>query len=75
MDRVLAVIEWEEKFPLVTIQALQRAISDHTPLLVDSGEATHMGNQNVFSFEIAWFKREGFIDLIAWEWAMVTGGN
>ena len=31
LDRVLTVIEWEEKFPLVTIQALQRAISDHTP--------------------------------------------
>ena len=48
---------------------------DHTPLLVDSGEATHVGNKNVFSFEIAWFEREGFIDLIAREWAIETGGH
>ena len=50
---------------MVTIQALQRGISDHTPLLVDSGEATHAGNKNVFPFKLAWFEREGFIELIA----------
>ena len=34
-----------------------------------------MGNKNVFSFELAWFEREGFIDLIARECAKATGGN
>ena len=74
LDQVLTSIEWEQKFPLVTVQALQRAISDHTPLLVDSGEATHVGNRNVFSFELGWFEREGFIDLIAAEWANESVG-
>ena len=36
LDRVLTSVEWEQKFPLVTVQALHRAIFDHTPLLVDS---------------------------------------
>ncbi|XP_073359665.1 uncharacterized protein [Aegilops tauschii subsp. strangulata] len=36
LDRVLASVEWEQKFPLVTVQALSRGISDHTPLFVDS---------------------------------------
>ena len=37
LDRVLASVEWEQKFPFVTVQALSRGISDHTPLLLDSG--------------------------------------
>ena len=75
LDRVLTSVEWEQKFPLVTVQALQRAISDHTPLLVDSGEATHVGNKNTFSFELGWFEREGFMELIAAEWARDMGGS
>ena len=75
LDRVLASVEWEQKFPFVTVQALSRGISDHAPLFVDSGEATHMGNKNSFSFEMAWFEREGFLDLIAKEWAKDAGGR
>ena len=75
LDRVLASVDWEQKFPLVTVQALSRGISDHTPLLVDSGEATHVGNKNTFSFELAWFEREGFLDLIAREWAKDSAGR
>jgi hypothetical protein len=75
LDRVLTSVDWEQKFPLVMVQALSRAISDHTPLLVDSGEAIHVGNKNIFSFELAWFEREGFLDLLAREWAKDSGGR
>ena len=34
-----------------------------------------MGNKNTFSFEMSWFKREGFLDLIAREWARGAGGT
>src|SRR5438128_7378335 len=37
LDRVLMKIEWEFKFPLVSVQALHKGMSDHTPLLFDSG--------------------------------------
>ena len=33
LDRFLASVDWEQKYPLVTVQALPRAGSDHTPLL------------------------------------------
>ena len=36
LDRILATVEWEQKFPLVSVQALTRTGSDHTPLLIDS---------------------------------------
>ena len=59
----------------MTVQALSRKFSDHTPLLVDSGEATHVENKSTFSFDSAWFEREGFLDLIAREWAKDSGGR
>jgi hypothetical protein len=37
LDRVLASVSWEQKFPLVSVRALTRGSSDHTPLLIDSG--------------------------------------
>lgn len=49
--------------------ALQRGLSDHTPLLLDSGEATHIRNKAAFSFEIGWSRRGGFIEMVATEWA------
>jgi hypothetical protein len=54
LDRVLTNVEWEQKFPLVTVCALTRTGSDHTPLLIDFGEAAHIGNRNTFSFELSW---------------------
>ena len=36
---------------------------------------THLGNKNLFSFELAWFEREGFFDLVAREWAKDVGGR
>jgi endonuclease/exonuclease/phosphatase family metal-dependent hydrolase len=37
LDRVLASTEWEERFPLSTVVALTREVSDHTPLLLSVG--------------------------------------
>ena len=39
------------------------------------GRQTHVGNKNIFSFELAWFEREGFLDLIAREWTKDSGGR
>lgn len=36
LDRVLDSTDWEAKFPLTTIRALPKPISDHTPLILDS---------------------------------------
>ena len=75
LDRVLTSVDWEHKFHLVSVRALQRGLSDHTPLLVDSGNATHVGNKSTFSFELAWFEKEEFLNLIAREWANENRGK
>jgi hypothetical protein len=38
LEQMLITTVWEEKFSLSTVQALTREVSDHTPLLLNSGE-------------------------------------
>ena len=75
LDRYLASVDWEQKYPLVTVQALARAGSDHTPLLLDTGDHAFTGNSSRFSFELSWLRQEGFYDLIAREWNAIQTGN
>lgn len=75
LDRVLSSIGWEQKFPLVSVRALTRSGSDHTPLFIDSGDQAHLGNRAQFSFELSWLREEGFYDIIAAEWASVNSGR
>jgi hypothetical protein len=49
---------------LSTIHALPRAISDHTPLLLNSGEISTSGHEPLFKFECGWLLREGFFEMI-----------
>lgn len=51
--------------PLVMVHALKWGISKHAPLLLESGEATHMENKEDFSFGLSWFGRECFLEMVA----------
>jgi len=75
LDRVLTNVEWEQKFPLVTVHALTRTESDHTPLLIDSGDPAHLGNKNHFSFELSWMRQDGFFEMVKNEWNAIHSGN
>jgi hypothetical protein len=66
--RILMTTEWEEKFPLSTVQALTRKVSDHTPLLLNSGKSSYMGTQPMFKFELGWLPRDGFIEMVKDIW-------
>jgi hypothetical protein len=68
LDRILVTTEWEEKYPLTTVQALTRGVSDHTPILLNSGEASSMTTQPMFKFELGWLLRDGFMDLVRDIW-------
>jgi endonuclease/exonuclease/phosphatase family metal-dependent hydrolase len=54
LDRILASVDWEQKFSPASVHALTRSGSDHTPLLLDQGEQAHLGNKVDFSFELSW---------------------
>jgi hypothetical protein len=71
LDRILARVEVEQKFPLLSMRALTRSGSDHTPLLLDFGSPAHGGKSTNFSFELSWLRQEGFIDMVKNEWRSI----
>jgi hypothetical protein len=73
LDHILMIMEWEEKFPLSTVQALTRKVSDHTPLLLNSGESSYMATQPMFKFELGWLLRDGFIEMVKDIWVNTIG--
>jgi endonuclease/exonuclease/phosphatase family metal-dependent hydrolase len=47
LDRILISMEWEFKYPLVSVQALDRGVSDHTLLLQTPDNPHTRGEQNL----------------------------
>jgi len=75
LDRILVSTDWEQKFSLSTVEALTREISDHTPLLLDTNQASHRGNTPLFKFELGWLAKDGFFDLITNVWKAENRGT
>ena len=71
LDRVLVTTDWEYKYPLASVRALERieALSSHAPLLTDFGETPPTSKTPQFKFELGWLTREGFHDLVKKVWA------
>jgi hypothetical protein len=44
--------EWKFKYPMVIVHALDRDVSDHTPLLLDTRTTAFMGTTKPFKMEI-----------------------
>ena len=59
LDRVLVYTDFEEHFPHTSVHALNREISDHTPLLVSTNNSSTT-YQPQFKFELGWLLRDGF---------------
>jgi hypothetical protein len=75
LHRILITTEWEEKFPLSTVRALTREISNHTPLLLNTEKPTNAHTEPMFKFELRWLLRDGFIDMIRDLWSNTTTGH
>jgi exonuclease III len=68
LDRVLVSTEWEQNFPLATVDALSRDISDHTPLLLSTGNDPKDRKTYPFRFELGWLLKDGFFELVSDVW-------
>jgi endonuclease/exonuclease/phosphatase family metal-dependent hydrolase len=75
LDRVLVSTEWEQHFPLATMVALNREISDHTPLLLSTEEAPKHSKQPQFKFELGWLLCEDFFCIVQEVWNKENKGN
>jgi hypothetical protein len=75
LDRVLISTEWEQQYPLAIVEALNREISDHTPLLLCLGEKSKTKGPAPFKFELGWLLREGFFDVVSEVWKKENKGT
>ena len=68
--------DWEEKFPMVSVRALERieALSDHPPILLTTGSPRPRGASQ-FKFELGWLHREGFHDMVKTVWERPVAGR
>ena len=70
LDRFLVSTEWEMRFPLCNAWSLTRVGSDHTPIILDSGE--HGASRPIyFFFENKWLLDLDFTTLISQKWQEV----
>ena len=60
LDRVLMTTEWELKYPLIMVHALDRGVSDHTPLLLETSDPTFLEHPKQFEMELSWLSHEDF---------------
>ena len=75
LDRILMATEWEQKYPLSNVIALTCDISDHTPLLLNTGDSPSNFNQYQFKFELGWLLHDGFRDMVKEVWESVDSGS
>ena len=70
LDRILVCMDFKSKYPLSTVVALSRDISDHTPLLFSTNSPSS-AYQPQFKFELGWLLRDGFCDMVRDVWLSV----
>ena len=71
LDRVLVCTDFEAQFTHTSVQALNREISDHTPLLVSTNNASSTF-QTQFKFELGLLLRDDFCEMVADIWQNTT---
>jgi hypothetical protein len=68
LDRVFISPSWEAHFPMASLSAETRIGSDHTPLILDSGEGL-LRRSNHFFFETSWLALPEFKEVLQGIWS------
>lgn len=71
LDRCLMSADWGALFPLVFVSALDRGLSDHTPLLLDTDTFNFV--ESSFKFELSWLLREELEAIVLFVWELDVG--
>jgi hypothetical protein len=76
LDRILMDSNWEDKFPMVSVRALEciESLSDHAPILMTTG-STRPRCAHCFKFELGWLHRDGFHDMVKSIWERPVVGH
>jgi endonuclease/exonuclease/phosphatase (EEP) superfamily protein YafD len=69
LDRVLASVEWEIRYPLSKVTLLPEGCSDHNPLRIEFGNKSQ-NKKNIFIFEKWWFEMKDFEGVVQKAWSL-----
>ena len=75
LDRVLMTTEWEFKYPMVTVHALDRGVSDRTLLLLEMGDPSFTGHPKQFKLELNWLSHEDVKEWVTEIWNKPVSGQ
>lgn len=67
LDRIFMTASWEDHFPMVSAHSITRIGSDHSPILVETGNIRGVRSK-IFRFETTWIKQEGFQEWVLSKW-------
>ena len=67
IDKIFCSTNFEQHFPLASIQAVSRVGSDHVPLILDFGLEV-VRKPSLFRFEKWWLERADFHELVRSVW-------
>ena len=65
--------EWEFKYPMVMVHSLDRGISDHAPLFLDTGDPSFTRIAKQFKMELSWLTHNEFKEHIIKIWNKPVG--
>ena len=60
---------------MVTVHALDRGVSDHTPLLLETGDPSYSGHPKQFKLEFSWLSHEDFRERVTEIWNKPVSGQ
>lgn len=68
LNRGLCNATWHMFFPQASIKHLERATSDHCPLLLTLSDSQRVYNGGKFQFQVAWLKHPRFLSCVSQAW-------
>jgi hypothetical protein len=76
LDCVLIDTDWEDKYPMVSVRALERIekLSEHASILLTTGTPRPLCKRP-FKFKLGWLQREGFHDMVKNFWERPVASN
>jgi hypothetical protein len=67
LDKILALVESDMKYPLARVVMFPKGVSNHNPLLIDLG-GLDQTKELLFRFKKLWLEIEGFAEIMKNTW-------
>ena len=60
---------------MVMVHALDKAVSDHTPLILETGDPSYTGHAKLFKVKLSWLSHEDFKERVTEIWNKPVSGQ